>query len=234
MKKIHINYNTNIIVKDLSEHYNALATNIQFLGKDIKTIAFSSVQPNEGKSTVTINLSKALSELGYKVLLIDADTRKSVLANRFRVEGGKIEGLTSYLSGNTEIENILYSTDIPNLTIIPAGKVPPSPLSLIQNPNFELMLNAFRKYYDYVIIDTPPIGAVIDAAIIAQKCDGSVLITESGAIKRKFVKKAIEQLESSGSRFLGSVLNKVDIESSHYGAYGAYGVYGKYGERVED
>lgn len=228
MKKIDILYNKQIINKDLTEYYNALATNIQFLGKDIKKIVISSVRENEGKSTVSVNLAKALAELGLKVLLIDADTRNSVMIARFKADG-KIEGLTSYLSGVTGIENVLYETDVQNLTILPSGKVPPNPTNLLQNKNFDIMLSAFEKYYDYIIVDAPPIGAVIDAAIICKKCDGSILVVESGSIKRKFVKKAKEQLEQSGSKFLGVILNKVDMKTISYGEYGAYGSYGNYG-----
>lgn len=226
MTKIDILYNKNIITKELSEHYNALATNIQFLGKDIKKIVVSSVQENEGKSTVSINLAKSLADLGFKVLIIDGDTRNSVLLARFKARG-KVEGLTSYLSGSVGIENVLYETDVNNLTILPAGQIPPNPTSLLQSRNFEIMLSAFEKYYDYIIIDAPPIGAVIDAAIIAKNCDGSILVVQSEAIKRKFVKKAKEQLEQSGSKFLGVVLNKVDIKTSSYDGYGVYGNYEK-------
>ncbi|MBF0713332.1 polysaccharide biosynthesis tyrosine autokinase [Gemella sp. GH3] len=230
MTKIDILYNKNIISKELSEHYTALATNIQFLGKDIKKIVVSSVQENEGKSTVSINLAKSLADLGLKVLIIDGDTRNSVMLARFKARG-KVEGLTSYLSGSVGIENVLYETDVNNLTILPSGQIPPNPTSLLQSRNFEIMLSAFEKYYDYIIIDAPPVGAVIDAAIIAKQCDGSILVVQSDAIKRKFVKKAKDQLEQSGSKFLGVILNKVDMEVSSYGGYGIYGNYGNYGKK---
>lgn len=225
---INILQNKKIINKDLEEHYNTLATNVQFLGKDIKKIVISSVSENEGKSTVSINIARALANIGNKVLLIDADIRKSVMFSRFRYEG-IVDGLSTYLSGLAEIQNIIYKTDIPNLMILPSGKVPPNAVSLLQSKHFDNMLELLDKYYDYIIIDTPPIGMVIDSAIIAKRSDGCILVTESGKIKRKFVKKAKEQLEQSGSKFLGVILNKLDVKTAEYGSYGSYGAYGSYG-----
>ena len=95
------------------------------------------------------------------------------------------------------------------------------------------MIEQFRRQYDYVIIDTPPIGLVVDAAIVAQKTDGSILVTESGAISRRFVKKAVEQMEQSGAQFLGVILNKVDTTKERYGSYGSYGAYGNYGKQPD-
>lgn len=213
--------------KDVSEHYNALATNIQFLGKDVKKIVLSSVRANEGKSMISLNLCKALAELGMKVLLIDADTRNSVLLQRLNVKKKTI-GLTSYLSGQAELKEVIYPTDLGNLYLIPSGFVPPNSISLIQSRKFEVMMKGLTEYYDYVIVDAPPVGMVIDAAIIAQYCDGSILVVEAGAIRRGFVRKASEQLAQSGTKFLGVILNKVDVHS--YGSYGRYGGYGNYGD----
>lgn len=226
MKKIDVLYNKKIIDKDLTEYYISLATNIKFLGSDVKKILFSSVFENEGKSTVAINVAKVLAEQGAKVLLLDSDTRKSSIANRFRFQG-KLEGITSYLSGIVDIENVLYATDVNNLTILPAGQVPPNPTALLQNKNFNIMLSALEQYYDYIIVDTPPIGAVIDATIVAKNCDGIILVIEADRTKRKEIIKAKEQLENSGSKFLGVVLNKIDSKVVDYGMYGNYGSYGK-------
>lgn len=219
MEYIKILRNKQIIDKKLDEYYNSLATNIKFLGKDIKKIVLTSVFENEGKSTISINLAKSLAEIGCKVIFIDADTRKSVMYSRFKYRG-EVLGLTSYLSGDTELQNTLYRTDVENLTILPSGLIPPNPVSLLQNKNLDIMLDVFEKYYDYIIIDTPPIGSVIDPAIIAKKSDGSILVVEEGRVKKKFIKKAKTQLEQSGSNFLGVILNKADFERNEYGNYG--------------
>ena len=112
-----------------------------------------------------------------------------------------------------------------------AGQVSPNPTGLLQSKNFEVIIEALRNHYDYIIVDTPPIGMVIDAAIIAQRCDGSLIVTAAGAVSRKAVQKAKEQLEQTGTPFLGVVLNKFDIQLEKYGSYGNYGNYGNYGKK---
>lgn len=216
-------------VKKTEEYYNSIRTNIQFSGNDLKTIVLTSVQPGEGKSTTSVNLAISFARAGFKTLLIDADTRNSVMSGTFKANG-RIKGLTAYLSGNSEFVDTICETNVENLSIVPSGKVPPNPTSLLQNANFNKLIETVRSWYDYVIIDTPPIGLVIDAAIIAQKCDATVLVTESGAIKRRFVLKAKEQMVQSGAQFLGIILNKVDHLADGYGGYGSYGQYGQYGE----
>lgn len=231
MASINLLTNDRIVDPTNAEYYNALRTNIQFLGNDKKVIALTSTSENEGKSTVSVNLAISLAELGYKTILVDADTRKSVMAGRFKFDG-KVTGLTSYLSGVSPIEEVIYETDVENLNVIPAGKVPPSPTSLLQNKNFNIMIDVFKEYYDYVIIDTPPIGAVIDAAIIAKKCDGFITVVETGKVKKKALERAKDQLEKAGCQFLGVILNKVDNRDLGYGGYGSYGGYGEYGKKI--
>ena len=210
------------------EYFNALSTNIQLSGSDIKVVAVSSVQPNEGKSTISINLSLAFARAGYRTLLIDADIRNSVMTGVFKSQR-KVEGLTEVLSGNADISRALADTDYPNLDVFLSGQVSPNPTGLLQGKNFEVIMGVLREHYDYIVVDTPPIGMVIDAAIIAQRCDGSFLVSASGAVSRKAVQKAKEQLEQTGTSFLGVVLNKYNIDLERYGAYGTYGGYGSYG-----
>lgn len=210
----------------VEEYCNSIRTNIQFSGQDIRVIALTSVQPGEGKSTTSSNLAISFANAGFKTILIDADTRNSVLSGTFKATG-KVNGLTGFLSGNAYLSEAICETNVPNLSIIPAGKTAPNPTTLLQNSNFTSMIDSLKEYYDYIIIDTPPIGLVIDAAIIAQKCDGTIIVTEAGAIKRKFVQKAKEQMEQSGAAFLGIILNKVDSQLDSYGAYGNYGSYGQ-------
>jgi len=226
MSQINLLTNERIVDRTNTEYYNALRTNIQFLGKDIKVIALTSTSENEGKSTVSVNIAISLAELGYKTILVDADTRKSVMAGRFKFTN-KITGLTSYLSGVAAIEDVIYETDVEHLNVIPAGQVPPNPTGLLQNKNFNIMIEVFREYYDYVIIDTPPVGQVIDAAIVAPKTDGVILLVEANRVKKKSIEKAKEQLKKGGAEFLGVILNKVNSNELGYGGY--YGHYGGYG-----
>ncbi|AEF25351.1 tyrosine-protein kinase [Streptococcus parauberis] len=211
------------------EYYNSIRTNIQFSGRDLKVITLTSVQPGEGKSTTSANIAISFAKAGLKTLLIDADIRNSVMSGTFKADE-KYEGLSSYLSGNAELSAVISHTNIENLMLIPAGHVPPNPTTLLQNSNFNFMIDTVKELFDYVIIDTPPIGLVIDSAIISQKADANILVTEAGAIKRRFIQKAKEQMEQSGALFLGVILNKVEETLDSYGGYGSYGANGNYGK----
>ncbi|MFC3927412.1 tyrosine-protein kinase [Streptococcus caprae] len=216
-------------IKKAEEYLNSIRTNIQFSGSSIKTIVLTSVQPGEGKSTTSISLSASFAHTGYRTLLIDADTRNSVMSGSFKATG-KVKGLTAFLSGNAELSEVICDTNVENLMVIPSGQVPPNPTNLLQNQNFLTLINTVKDLFDYVIIDSPPIGLVIDAAIIAQNCDASIIVTEAGTIKSRFLQRAHEQMEQAGAQFLGVILNKFDATLDAYGSYGAYGGYGQYGE----
>lgn len=216
------------MIKTLEEYYNSIRTNIQFSGRDLKVITLTSAQTGEGKSTTATNLAISFAKAGFRTLLIDADTRNSVMSGTFK-SNERYQGLTSFLSGNAELSDVICDTSIDNLMIIPAGQVPPNPTSLIQNDNYKRMIETVRGLYDYVIIDTPPLGFVVDAAIIAHSSDASLLVVKAGADKRRTITKLKEQLEQSGSVFLGVILNKYDIHLDKYGSYGSYGGYGSYG-----
>ena len=217
------------MVKSTEEYYNSIRTNIQFSGRDLKVITLTSAQSGEGKSTTSVNLAISFARAGFRTLLIDADTRNSVMSGTFK-SNERYQGLTSFLSGNAELSDVICDTTVDNLMVIPAGQVPPNPTSLIQNDNFKAMIETVRGLYDYVIIDTPPLGLVIDAAILAHHSDASLLVTKAGADKRRTITKLKEQLEQSGSVFLGVILNKVDNTVDRYGSYGGYGAYGNYGD----
>ena len=213
-------------LKKAEEYYNALRTNIQLSGNNLKVIAVTSVDPREGKSTTATNIAWAFARAGYKTLLIDADIRNSVMSGVFKSRE-KITGLTDYLAGTQDLSHGLCETDVENLFVVQSGAVSPNPTALLQSANFEKMIETLRKYFDYIIVDTAPIGVVIDAAIIVQKCDASILVAEAGVAKRREVQKAKSQLEQTGIPFLGVVLNKFDVKREKYGSYGGYGNYGK-------
>ena len=217
-------------IKKTEEYYNALCTNIQLSGDKLKVISVTSVNPGEGKSTTSINIAWSFARAGYKTLLIDGDIRNSVMSGVFKSRE-KITGLTEFLSGTTDLSHGLCDTNIENLFVVQSGSVSPNPTALLQSKNFNDMIETLRKYFDYIIVDTAPIGIVIDAAIIVQKCDASILVVESGAAKRREVQKAKSQLEQAGKPFLGVVLNKFDVQREKYGSYGGYGNYGNYGKK---
>ena len=209
-------------VTKVEEYYNALRTNIQLSGNNLKVIAVTSVDPSEGKSTTATNVAWAFAHAGYKTLLIDADIRNSVMPGIFKSRE-KITGLTDYLAGTQDLSHGLCETNVENLFVIQSGAVSPNPTALLQSENFGVMIETLRKYFDYIIVDTAPIGVVIDAAIIVQKCDASILVVEAGVAKRRDVQKAKSQLEHTGTPFLGVILNKFDVQCEKYGHYGSYG-----------
>ena len=206
------------------EAIKTLRTNIQFSGRDIKTIMFTSCFPNEGKSDTLIQLAKEIGKAGKKVLLIDADIRKSTFIRRYRLRL-TVKGLSQYLSGQVAQPAIYYSTNFENMDMIFAGPMAPNPSELLEEKAFDELLATARQIYDYVLIDTPPILSLTDAAIVARKCDGAVLVVESGRVKYRDAQKAQEQLEKCGCSILGAVLNKVQVRKDKY--YSSYYGYGK-------
>lgn len=223
MLNINLDKIANIDFKT-KEAYKTLRTNVQFCGDDVKVVSITSCVPNEGKSMVAFNLAVSAAESGKKVLFIDADLRKSVLIGRYKINKA-IKGLTQFLTGAEALENVKYSTNVKNLDMILSGPVPPNPAELLNSDKFSEMLKWTKQEYDYVIIDTPPIGQVIDPAIVAQQTDGVIFLVSQANISYKYAQKQIEQLKKSGCRILGAVLNKVDPDGKG-GYYGGY--YGKY------
>ena len=210
------------------EAFNTLRTNILFSGRDVKTILITSCLANEGKSTISFETAVGLARVGKKVLLIDADLRKSAYASRYTKETG-LTGLSQYLSGQSELDGVLYATQIPTLNIIFSGPFPPNPTELVGASAFGELLKAEREHYDYILIDTPPLGLVIDAAVMATACDGAVIVIGAGSVSYHVAQHVTEQLKKSGCRILGAVLNQnrkgKRSKNQYYNSY-----YGKYGE----
>ncbi len=197
------------------ESIKILRTNIQFTGMDVKTILFTSCFPNEGKSDIVFQLAREIGNIGKKVLILDADIRKSSFQTRYSV-GRKTEGLSQYLSGQTGGSNIIYTTNYNNVDIIFAGPTAPNPSELLAQEAFSVLLRTVRDRYDYILIDTPPVGNMSDALVVARHCDGAVLVIESELVSQKIAAKAKEKLERTGCRILGAVLNKVDVRKDKY------------------
>lgn len=211
-----VNFNTTAQSGYLTnENYKTLRTNIFFCGSDIKTIVLTSSRENEGKSTVSSELAKSLSEAGKRTLFLDADMRKSVLM-RHSAAPRSFCGLSEYLSGQAELSNILYNTQIPNFDVVFSGRFPPNPVELLGSDRFVSLIDELRGLYDYVIIDSPPLGTVIDAAVIASHCDGAIIVITPGKIPYTECLDVKEQLTKSGCRILGAILNDIYGKRTKY------------------
>lgn len=207
----------------INEEIKVLRSNLEFCGDDKKVITVTSCIPNEGKSSIVILLAKSFAESGKKVLLIDGDMRKSIMLQRVGVEGAT-KGLSHWLSGQVDLKETILPTSTPNMYMVLSGPTPPNPAELLSNSRFQMMITAARKVYDVVLIDTPPLGSVIDSAIIAKNSDGAVLVIASGAVSYHLAQNVVEQLKKTECPILGAVLNKFDIKAKGY--YNKY--YDKY------
>lgn len=205
----------------MAEEVKNLRTGITFSGENIKAVMFTSCMMNEGKSTITIETARSFAELGKKTLLIDTDFRKSIL--RQKITSGKTKyGLTHFLTGQCEMDDIIYENvyedDLP-FYIMPAGPSTNSPTELLASEKFADMLKKLREIFDMIIIDTPPLGSVVDASIIAPNTDGAIIVMAAGKINYKMAQKVRDKLRDSNCKVLGVALNKVDKSKNSYGYY---------------
>lgn len=210
------------------EVFRALRTNIEFTGVENRVITVTSCYPNDGKTTVSYNLACAFAESGKKTLLIDADLRKSIFMSRYQIRQ-EVCGLSHLLSGQRQLDDVLYETNIKNLYTILTGVFPMNPTELLGNQRFGALLSSVRQGFEYIIIDTPPIGSVIDAAVIAKQSDASLLVLASDVVSRGEARHMVDQLKTANPNILGVVLNKVDGKGGGYYYGKRYKGYKKYG-----
>ena len=230
MEQIAVN---RLITKEfqVSEAMKTLRTNLLFSGSEVRAIGLTSFSASEGKSTISFQLAASIAQAGKRVLLIDADLRKSVMASRLRVRG-KVEGLSHFLSGQANANELLNETDVPGLYIMFAGTLVPNAAELLGSKNFGKLIAALKDVFDYVIVDAAPVGQVIDCAVIAPALDGILMLIDTTKNNYKLVKRAKQQLEMAGAKILGVVLNRVDMNdrSGYYGKAYGYGYGYGYGE----
>ena len=209
------------------EAMKALRTNLMFCGEDVKAIALTSFSEAEGKTTISFQLAVSFAQAGKRVLLMDADLRKSVLASRLHVRG-KIQGLTHYLSGVANAGDLLYQTDVAGLYVMFAGSRIPNATEALGSKGFKKLIPALKENFDYIIVDVAPVGQVIDCAIVAPELDGVLMVIDTTRNSYKLERRVKNQIEKSGGKVLGVVLNRVDFKdkSSYYGKAYGYGSYG--------
>ena len=195
-----------------SEAFRVLRTNLQFMGLDkpLKSILVTSATPGEGKSTVSSNLAVAFAQTGAKVCLVDADLRRPMVAKLFGIDNWA--GLTSALIGQAGIDGSLRTTDVQGLTVLTSGPIPPNPSELLGSGRMSRLLEELEQRFDMVLVDTPPVLAVTDAAVLAPKAGGVLLVTRAGQVARQQVVRAKEALEAVKANVLGVVLDGVQTE----------------------
>lgn len=188
----------------VQEAYKVLRTNLQFCGQDVRVIAITSCNENEGKSTTALGVARSFAELGKSVLVIDTDMRKSVMAVR-NTDVKDPKGLSEVLTGMCALREALYQVEGTSMHILFAGQFPPNPVELLGGKYFSALLEESRKAFDYIIVDTPPLGQVIDAAVIAQRCDGAVLLLGRDKVSYRQAQEVVDQIKKSGCKMLGVV-----------------------------
>ncbi len=203
----------------ISEQYRTIRTNIQFstVDQEIRSLMVTSAGPGEGKSTTTANIAVVFAQQGKKVLLIDADLRKPTAHYTFRIDNNV--GLTNVLSKQTTLAMAVRETNQENLFVLPSGPIPPNPAELLGSRSMEQLINQVYEEFDMVIFDTPPVLAVTDAQILANKSDGIVLVVSSGTTENEAAVKAKELLVNAKGKILGVVLNNKKMKDSQYYYY---------------
>ncbi|MCC6093977.1 MAG: CpsD/CapB family tyrosine-protein kinase [Eubacterium sp.] len=200
----------------IQEAYKALRTNITFSlpGGGCKVIAVSSAQAHDGKSTICINTAISFAQLNKKVLLIECDLRLPTVGSKLGIKS--IPGLSDLLVGAAQISEALRRNVRYGLDVLPAGNIPPDPTWLLQSNQMKVLIEQFRKLYDYIMIDLPPVSTVADASIISPYSDGFIVAVRHHVTERPVLEDTMAQLELANAKVLGFVYNDVTTEGGKY------------------
>ena len=210
----------------VSEAYQSVRAALQFATDHgiPKTLLISSTRAAEGKSSTALAISQTLARLGANVLLLDADLRKPT----FRGPSSTSAGLSTLLAGSGKIEEATHPTGVERLFLLPSGPIPPNPAELLSTDRFAKILGVLSEQFDFVVIDGPPVLGLADAPLLSSTCEGTVMIIESGGIRRAAALNAVNRLRSAGAKLMGGILTKFDASKSGYGYGYGYG----YGEEA--
>lgn len=206
----------------IAEQYRNIRTSIQYsnLDKKLKTILVTSSTKNEGKTITTTNLAVNFAAIDKKkVLIIDCDLRNPSIHKEFGITN--VGGLTDLLIEKNNIENYIKTTEIDNLHVLTAGVIPPNPSEILASKLMKDLLNNLKEMYDYIFIDTPPIGIVMDAGTLANKVDASILVVKSNGVEFKQLEETKRKLDAVNANIIGVVLNayKSEKDNNYYYAY---------------
>ena len=208
-----------------SEAFRALRTRVQFskIGKDaLKTILITSPAPNEGKTTIAINLAGTFAQSNKKTLIIDSDLRKPRIHSVFKES--RSPGLIDYLFEKATLDEVIRPTYLENLFYIPTGTIPPNPSEMLESGPMQTFLNEMRKKFDIIILDSAPVIAVTDSEILSRKVDATILVTTAEVTEVDLMEKAVQLIKNEHSSFIGVVLNKFSYRPG-YGSYYKYYYY---------
>ena len=218
-RKYILGDNTSFVV---DEAYNTLRSNIVFSmpGKGCKVVEFTSCGMSDGKSINALNTAITFAETNVKVLLIDCDLRRPNI-NRLLARKSS-PGLTNVLVNACTLEEAIVRIDDYNLDVIFSGYLPPNPSELLSSDAFAELMETLKERYDYIFIDTPPVSAVIDAAVISKHTNGAVIVVRPGSTKKEELVNVVSQLEFADAKIVGFVLNCVEDEHGGYYYRGKY------------
>ncbi len=214
----------------VAECARSLRTNIMFSSADrqLKTIVVSSANPREGKTTNVIYLGTTMAQSGQRVLLIDSDMRRPRLHSSLGIP--RTVGLSNLIIGDKDFDEVIKTTEIPNLFILPCGPLPPNPAELLMSHRFEMVLAELEKRFDRVILDSPPLQLVTDAVVLSKQADGVILVVHADKTLRDDIQRAARQIRAVGGQIFGVIVNAIDDSRSTY-YYGKYGGYYSYNEK---
>ena len=205
----------------VSEQFRTLRTNVHFTSPDgdIRSLVITSASHSEGKSTTASNLAIVFAQEGKRVLFIDADMRKPTMHQTFKLNNSR--GLSNVLARQIALKVAIQPAEIENLDLLPCGPIPPNPAELLSSQNMDLLFEQALDVYDLLIFDTPPVLSVTDSVILANKCEGTILVVNSGKTEKEQAIKAKEAITASRkTRLLGAVINNVKVQNDT--AYAQY------------
>jgi capsular exopolysaccharide synthesis family protein len=213
----------------ISESFRSIRTGILFSSPDREPNALLiwSAGSSEGKTLVTINLAIAMAQAGARVVIIDGDLRRPRVHRAFDIDSE--DGLSSYLSGQKDLSDLLVNSKIDNLSVLPAGPTPPNPSELLGADRMKNLIKILLGRFDKIIIDSPPALVVTDAAVLAGITDGIIQVVSASNVSRKILGRALEQMVKVGGRNIGAILNRVKSKKGGYEYYTGYYYYGYYG-----
>lgn len=213
-----------------AEACRAIRTNLMFAatGRQIRRLLVTSPGPQEGKTTTAVSIAITMAQAGSRVLIVDTDMRRPRLHRTFGVSSAR--GLSSVLLGDSQVADEIKTTEVPNLFVLPCGPTPPNPAELCQSDGFRALLEQLGQSFDRVVLDSPPVMPVTDAAILSTMVDGTLVVARGGVTSRVLLRAVAAQIQSVGGRLLGCVINDLSTQKRGHGYYYRYAYRGyRYG-----